>query len=106
MRRPGSPASRPSGSTPPTSPPTPPRSRRGPTGWKLPDGVDHILFLLALMLAGGTLVRILGIVSGFTLGHSITLALSALHIVRPPASIIEPLIALSIVLVAAEALLG
>lgn len=79
---------------------------RAPTGWKLPDGIDHIMFLLALMLAGGSLVRILGIVSGFTLGHSITLALSALHIVRPPASIIEPLIALSIVLVAAEAMLG
>ncbi|HEX7836749.1 MAG TPA: HupE/UreJ family protein, partial [Kofleriaceae bacterium] len=78
----------------------------GPNGWKLPDGIDHILFLLALMLAGGTLARILGIVSGFTLGHSITLALSALHVVRPPAQLIEPLIALSIALVAAEAFAG
>jgi hypothetical protein len=75
-------------------------------GWKLPDGIDHILFLLALVLAGGTVFQILGIVSGFTLGHSITLALSALDIARPPASIIEPLIALSIALVAAEALAG
>lgn len=83
-----------------------PNQWRGPAGWKLPDGLDHILFLLALMLAGGTLVRILGIVSGFTLGHSITLALSALHVVRPPAAIIEPLIALSIAFVAAEAFLG
>jgi HupE / UreJ protein len=83
-----------------------PSQWRGPTGWKLPDGIDHIMFLLALMLAGGTLIRILGIVSGFTLGHSITLALSALHIVRPPATIIEPLIALSIAFVAAEAFLG
>ena len=58
------------------------------------------------MLAGGSLVRILGIVSGFTLGHSISLALSALHVVRPPASLIEPLIAASIVYVAARALLG
>ena len=58
------------------------------------------------MLAGGGLLRILGIVSGFTLGHSITLALSALHVVRPPASLIEPLIALSIAFVAAEAFLG
>jgi hypothetical protein len=78
----------------------------GPAGWKLPDGIDHILFLLALMLAGGTLARILGIVSGFTLGHSITLALSALDIVRPPPQLIEPLIALSIALVAAEAFAG
>ncbi|HSR97591.1 MAG TPA: HupE/UreJ family protein [Kofleriaceae bacterium] len=74
------------------------------SGWRLPDGIDHILFLCALMLAGGTLWRILGIVSGFTIGHSITLALSALHIARPPASVIEPLIALSIAVVAAEAL--
>lgn len=83
-----------------------PSEWRGPNGWKLPDGIDHIMFLLALMLAGGSLVRILGIVSGFTLGHSITLALSALHVARPPATIIEPLIALSIVLVAGEALFG
>jgi hypothetical protein len=82
------------------------RTRHGPKGWKLPDGIDHILFLLALMLAGGSLLRILGIVTGFTLGHSITLALSALHIVRPPAALIERLIALSIALVAAEAFLG
>ncbi|HEX3758583.1 MAG TPA: HupE/UreJ family protein [Kofleriaceae bacterium] len=75
-------------------------------GWKLPDGLDHILFLLALMLAGGGLIRILGIVSGFTLGHSITLALSALHIVRPPARLIEPLIALTIAFVAAQAFAG
>jgi HupE / UreJ protein len=83
-----------------------PNQWHGAAGWKLPDGLDHIMFLLALMLAGGTLWRILGIVSGFTLGHSITLALSALHIVRPPASIIEPLIALSIAFVAAEAFVG
>lgn len=76
------------------------------TGWKLPDGLDHILFLLALMLAGGTLLQLAGIASGFTLGHSITLALSGLGIVRPPASVIEPLIALSIALVAAQAFAG
>jgi hypothetical protein len=75
-------------------------------GWKLPDGLDHILFLLALLLAGGTLLQLVGIASGFTLGHSITLALSGLGLVRPPASVIEPVIALSIALVAAQALLG
>lgn len=74
----------------------------GAGGWKLPDGIDHIAFLLALMLAGGSLTRILGIVSGFTLGHSVTLALSALHVVRPPAQLIEPLIALTIAWVAAQ----
>lgn len=75
-------------------------------GPKLADGIDHILFLLALLLAGGTAMQLIGITSGFTLGHSITLALSALGVVRPPASVIEPLIALSIALVAAEAFLA
>jgi hypothetical protein len=75
-------------------------------GWRLPDGLDHIMFLLALMLAGGTLLQLAGIASGFTLGHSITLALSGLGLVRPPAAVIEPLIALSIAFVAAQALLG
>jgi len=79
---------------------------RGADGWRLPDGLDHILFLLALLLAGGTLIQLVGIASGFTLGHSLTLALSGLGVVRPPASVIEPLIALSIALVAAQAFLG
>lgn len=71
----------------------------------LPDGIDHILFLLALLLAGGTALQLVGITSGFTLGHSVTLALSALGVIRPPAALIEPIIALSIALVAAEAYL-
>lgn len=75
-------------------------------GWKLPDGLDHILFLLALILAGGTLLQLVGIASGFTLGHSVTLALAALGVARPPSSVIEPLIALSIAFVAIEALTG
>jgi len=75
-------------------------------GWKLPDGIDHILFLLALLLAGGTLLQLAGIATGFTAGHSITLALSGLGLVRPPASVIEPLIALSIAWVATIAFLG
>lgn len=79
---------------------------RGPGGWKLPDGIDHILFLFALMLTTPSLVRMLASASGFTLGHSITLALSALHVVRPPARLIEPLIALTIAAVAAQAFAG
>ena len=75
-------------------------------GWKLPDGLDHILFLLALLLTGGTVLQLVGIASGFTLGHSITLALSGFGLVRPPASVIEPLIALSIAYVAADAFIG
>lgn len=75
-------------------------------GLKLPDGIDHILFLMALILGGGTLLQLIGIASGFTLGHSITLALAALNVVRPPPSVIEPLIALSIAFVAVEAMTG
>jgi hypothetical protein len=51
-------------------------------------------------------LRLLGIVSAFTLGHSITLSLAALNLVAPPARIIEPAIALSIVYVGADNLLS
>lgn len=73
-------------------------------GFQLPDGIDHILFLLGLLLGGGTLLRLVGVATGFTIGHSITLALAALGIVSIPGHIIEPLIALSIAFVAVEAL--
>jgi len=62
-------------------------------------GPDHILFVVGLLLMGGGLWRILKIISGFTIAHSITLALAALGLVTPPARVIEPLIALSIVFV-------
>ena len=60
-------------------------------------GPDHILFLVGLLLLGGRLSRLLTVVTGFTIGHSLTLALATLGIVNPPARIIEPLIAVSIV---------
>jgi HupE/UreJ protein len=62
-------------------------------------GPDHILFIIGLLLLGGGVGRILKITSGFTLAHSITLALATLGIFQPPARVIEPLIALSIVYV-------
>lgn len=83
-----------------------PSEWHGDGGWKLPDGLDHILFLMALILGGGTLLQLIGIASGFTLGHSITLALAAIGVVRPPPQVIEPLIALSIAFVAVEAMTG
>lgn len=46
-------------------------------------GPDHILFIIGLLLAGGTYTQILKIVTGFTLAHSITLALAVLGIVSP-----------------------
>jgi hydrogenase/urease accessory protein HupE len=68
-------------------------------------GPDHILFIIGLLLLGGSLKRLLLIVTAFTLGHSVTLALATLQIVDPPAHIIEPAIALSIVYVGADNLL-
>ena len=69
-------------------------------------GPDHILFIVGLLLLGGSVLRLLGIVSAFTVGHSITLSLAALNILAPPARVIEPAIALSIVYVGADNLLS
>jgi hypothetical protein len=65
-------------------------------------GPDHILFLVGLLLFGGGWTALIGIVSAFTIGHSITLSLAALGIVSPAARLIEPAIALSIVFVGAD----
>jgi hypothetical protein len=62
-------------------------------------GPDHILFVIGLLLLGGSALRLLKIITAFTLAHSVTLALATLGVVSPPARIIEPLIALSIVVV-------
>jgi hydrogenase/urease accessory protein HupE len=68
-------------------------------------GPDHLLFLFGLLLLGGTLRQLALIVTAFTVAHSVTLSLAALNIVSPPARIIEPAIALSIVYVGADNLL-
>jgi hydrogenase/urease accessory protein HupE len=65
-------------------------------------GPDHILFLVGLLLLGGSWVALLKIVTAFTVGHSVTLSLAALNVVTPPATVIEPAIALSIVFVGAD----
>jgi len=62
-------------------------------------GPDHILFIVGLLLLGGSPRRLLKIVTAFTLAHSVTLALATLGVVTPPPRIVEPLIALSIVAV-------
>ena len=68
-------------------------------------GPDHILFLIGLLLLGGTFTRLALIVTSFTIGHSVTLSLAALNVLSPPARIIEPLIALTIIVVGADNLL-
>ncbi|KPK14634.1 MAG: hypothetical protein AMJ62_12340 [Myxococcales bacterium SG8_38] len=70
------------------------------------EGYDHLLFLLCLLLIAGTRRRILITVTGFTLAHSMTLALSALGLVRVPVAPVEAAIALSIVFLAVEIVRG
>ncbi|MEM8612654.1 MAG: HupE/UreJ family protein [Cyanobacteria bacterium P01_H01_bin.105] len=65
-------------------------------------GYDHILFLVVLLLPGGNLFQLLKIVTAFTIAHSLTLTLAALNIVTLPTALVESIIALSIVYVAAE----
>jgi len=68
-------------------------------------GPDHLLFLIGLLLLGGSIRQLLGVVSAFTVAHSVTLSLAALNILSPPTRIIEPAIALSIVCVGADNLM-
>jgi hypothetical protein len=63
-------------------------------------GLDHILFLLALIAGSRRLREILLSATTFTLAHSVTFVLAALGLVRVPASFVEPVIALSIAVVA------
>jgi len=67
-------------------------------------GFDHLLFVLALLFLVGFNRRLLLTITAFTLAHSLTLALSALGLVTLRSPPVEATIALSIALVAAEAL--
>lgn len=70
--------------------------------WHILTGHDHLVFLLALLLCSRGLSDTARTVTGFTVGHSITLASAALGWVSPRGSAVEALIGLSIALVAAE----
>jgi len=65
-------------------------------------GWDHLAFVFGLLLLAGSLTQLAWLVTGFTLAHSITLALAALGQVQPVSSAVEALIGLSILLVALE----
>lgn len=65
-------------------------------------GFDHLLFVACLVWIAGTPGRILATVTGFTLAHSVTLAMAALNMVWVPIQAVEVIIALSIVLLAVE----
>ena len=93
--------------------------------WHIWIGIDHILFLLSLLVLAPLVparqwvtrwvaepqlrpafMDVLAVVTAFTVAHSITLTLSVLEWVEPPASFIEPVIAISVVLAALNNLLG
>ena len=65
-------------------------------------GYDHLLFLFGLLVVVRGFISSLGIITSFTIAHSITLAMATLHVVQIPSRIVEPLIAASIVFVGIE----
>lgn len=69
-------------------------------------GFDHLLFVVLLVVGAASVWRLLGLITAFTAAHSLTLSLAALGLVVLPSRIVEPLIAASIIWLAAENLLG
>ncbi|MEO0998497.1 MAG: HupE/UreJ family protein, partial [Pseudomonadota bacterium] len=65
-------------------------------------GLDHLLFLACLLAIAGGWRRVVLAATGFTAGHSVTLALAALGVVAVPVVYVEAMIALSVVFLAAE----
>ncbi|MEV0233381.1 HupE/UreJ family protein [Nonomuraea sp. NPDC050786] len=69
-------------------------------------GLDHILFLVALLIGARRLRDVVVTASAFTVAHSITFLLAAMGVVDVPGAIVEPVIAASIIVVAVANLLG
>jgi hypothetical protein len=65
-------------------------------------GADHLVFLLSLLAGARSLRGLVTVVTGFTLGHSATLALAVLGAVRPSEAAVEALVGASIAVVAVE----
>jgi hypothetical protein len=71
--------------------------------WHILSGLDHVLFLLALLLPSTLALRdVLRIVTAFTIAHSLTLGLAALGLVSMSAAWIEPAIAASVAIAAVD----
>lgn len=68
----------------------------------VPKGLDHILFVVGLFLLSPRLKPLLIQITVFTVAHSVTLAMAMLGVISLPASIVEPLIAASILFIAIE----
>ncbi len=69
-------------------------------------GFDHLVFLLALVLVDIRMRSLLRMITAFTVAHAASLALAATGVLQPPATLIEPLIALSILYVGIESLVA
>ena len=88
----------------------PPRARASTVAWSylrmgarhIAEGADHLAFLACLALWVGRARGLVAAVTGFTAGHSVTLALSALGLVQLPQRPVEACIALSVALLALE----
>lgn len=65
-------------------------------------GTDHLVFLLGLVVIGGRLRALIAVITAFTIGHSLSLALATLDVWRPDPSFVEPAIALSIAYIGVE----
>jgi len=65
-------------------------------------GWDHLAFVFALLILGGTLRQVATLITGFTLAHSLTLGLAVVGWVRPDPAGVEAAIAFSVLLIAAE----
>jgi hypothetical protein len=72
----------------------------------IPLGIDHILFVLCLFLLNPKLKPVLLQATAFTVAHTVTLGLSMYEVINPPAYIVEPIIAISIMYVAIENILS
>ena len=65
-------------------------------------GYDHLVFLFGLVLIGGRVRSLVGVITAFTIAHSITLALATLDVWSPSPRFVEPMIAMSIAYVGLE----
>lgn len=72
----------------------------------IPKGLDHILFVLGLFFFSLKMRPLILQITAFTLAHTVTLAMATMGLVSVPASVVEPLIALSIAFVALENVRG
>jgi hypothetical protein len=68
----------------------------------IPEGIDHILFVVGLCLLSTKVKVMVWQATAFTVAHSITLALSMKNIIIAPGAIVEPVISLSIAFIAME----